>query len=133
MIHKSFMLLIVLIMLTSCGTRMDSSTEQKELAMSVSTDQMTSVSASWPFSNMISFNNLSYLGTDETIDNIDHIIGQIDSYSDQETAVQFGNFSNFYPTQTKLYKIKNVDIEDEIAIEVAPHVYVKAIRNPDHK
>jgi hypothetical protein len=52
-------------------------------------------------------------------------IGKVTSYSDEEGTYS-GNFSNFYPKGTEYYAIKDIDINEAIAIKADDGSFIKA-------
>jgi hypothetical protein len=84
-------------------------------------------SGSWVTSNLINFHNISYVGTDEKVEQVESKIGSIALSSTKEQDSNSENFSNFYPKGTNLYKISHVPIKEAIAIEVKKHHYIKAV------
>lgn len=75
---------------------------------------------------MIFFNNYIYVGSDERVEYIDKKVGQIEYSSDNEEAMKGDSFSNYYPVGTKLYKIKDINEGDAIAVELEKDIYIKA-------
>lgn len=57
-----------------------------------------------------------YVISDEYTTTVDKIIGHVTKYSNR-AGTYYGNFSNTYKKGTKYYSIKDIDIEEAIAIE----------------
>ncbi|MGG0814290.1 hypothetical protein ABE142_16745 [Paenibacillus alvei] len=89
---------------------------------------MEASSMSWPYGRMIFFNHLIYVGSDEKVDKVDELLGEIELSSDKEEAVKGNSFSNFYPVGTKLYKMKGTSENEAIAVETDKDEFKKAYR-----
>lgn len=89
---------------------------------------MEASSVSWPYSRMIFFNHLIYVGSDEMADKVDALLGEIEHSSDKEEAIKGNSFSNYYPAGTKLYKMKGTNEEEAIAVETEKDGFKKAYR-----
>ncbi|MDR6723645.1 hypothetical protein J2W91_002107 [Paenibacillus amylolyticus] len=89
-------------------------------------DDSTGSISSWAYSFVV-WNNHTYSITNETLtrEEIDHDIGQVKHYSDKEGSYRDG-FSNKYPVGTKLYKIKDVETTEYIAVEIQEDQFIKA-------
>lgn len=103
-------------------------TSQQNTAKKVPDAPLETSSVSWPYSRMIFFNNLIYVGSDEKVDKVDTLLGEIEHCSDKEEAVKGNSFSNFYPVGTKLYKMKDTSENEAIAVETEKDVFKKAYR-----
>lgn len=84
-------------------------------------------SASFAYAGIIKWNNNIYLSTEEMVSTIEYQVGTIEYYSDNEQADKYDNFSNQYPIGTKIYKIKDINTDDAVAIKV-DNEYIKAVR-----
>lgn len=123
---KSKLVLItvfLLILLTGCthnSVKQSNDTNSKDTA-NVSSD-------SWSVDKLIMFNKIIYVGSDEkvAITELQEQLGMIENSSDDETAANKENFSNYYPVGTKLYKIKSYSSQDAIAVEIDKDTYVLA-------
>lgn len=85
-------------------------------------------SESFPYDKFIAFNDTLYVPSAEDVGEIEKYIGSIEHFSNTESKTT-KTFSNYYPEGTKLYKIRDIEIEDAIAVELAEEMYVKAINN----
>lgn len=92
------------------------------------TNERTETNASWPYNNMIIFHGNRYVGSDDQVQQIDNLLGEIQSSSNREEDSSGDSFSNTYPVGTKLYKIKGINEETAIAVEVKKNLYIKAAR-----
>jgi hypothetical protein len=59
-------------------------------------------------------------------------IGKVTSYSDEEGTYS-GNFSNFYPKGTEYYAIKDIDINEAIAIKADDGSFIKAAYGSEYE
>lgn len=71
---------------------------------------------SWAFP-AIHMNGQIYQLTHDNVDRVENLIGEIESYAEDETQEGYKNFSNELPIGTKLYKIPDVDPSEAIAYE----------------
>jgi hypothetical protein len=88
---------------------------------------ITDTSSSWAY-ELVVFQNQVFTGSAEKIapDMIQEQIGKIENFSTTEMDHLPNNFSNHYIKGTKLFKIKDIDISDSIAIQVSDTEYFKA-------
>jgi len=77
---------------------------------------------------MIIFHGNRYVGSDDQVQQIDKLLGEIQSSSNREEDSSRDSFSNTYPVGTKLYKIKEINEETAIAVEVKKNLFIKAGR-----
>ncbi|MCK8486560.1 hypothetical protein M0651_05150 [Paenibacillus sp. MBLB2552] len=71
---------------------------------------------SWAF-NVVTWNHGVYKITNQTTTEIDKEIGAIKKYSTNESSNLRNLFSNKYKKGTKLFKIKNVETNEYIAVQ----------------
>lgn len=71
---------------------------------------------SWAF-NVVTWNHGVYRITNQTTTEIDKEIGTIKKYSTKESSDLPNLFSNKYKKGTKLFKIKNVETNEYIAVQ----------------
>ncbi|EBK2060041.1 hypothetical protein MJ257_14795 [Paenibacillus timonensis] len=71
---------------------------------------------SWAF-NVVTWNHGVYKITNQTTTEIDKEIGAIKKYSTNESSNLPNLFSNKYKKGTKLFKIKNVETNEYIAVQ----------------
>ncbi|WII37631.1 hypothetical protein [Paenibacillus thiaminolyticus] len=85
-------------------------------------------SGDWRISS-VTLNGYLYRITEEMVMDIDHKIGTIEKYSDEESFLRSieDTFSNTYPVGTNLYSIKGISVEEAIAAEVKNNTYHKLI------
>lgn len=81
-------------------------------------------SHSWAF-DVVTWNHEVYKVTNEVVAEIDDEIGTIKNYSTDESSDLPNLFSNKYKKGTKLFKIKNVESNDYIAVQ-DKDIYYKA-------
>lgn len=67
-------------------------------------------------SNFVVYNNNLYEVTQEKSDAVDKEIGEIDKYVEHEGSYD-GVFSNKFKAGSKLYTIKNKDLDEAIAVK----------------
>ncbi|MCD7035115.1 hypothetical protein LRR81_12785 [Metabacillus sp. GX 13764] len=90
--------------------------------------EKTAVSASFPHERQLSYHGITYVADpDEKITEVERKIGSIKKYTDEETKADKENSSSWYKEGTSLYKIKNVEIENGIAVEEKRGLFVKAV------
>lgn len=106
------------LLLTACGTN------NNQLAERPSTD--------WNVRFVIWNDHMYVTKTRETdielVSEVEEQIGTIAYYSDIEGKMYTNNFSNAFGEGTKLYKIKDVDTDEAIAVESDDGTYIKATR-----
>lgn len=84
--------------------------------------------SSYPYP-LIKWNNQVYRITTTNVIDVDEEIGEIMSYSTDETQEEADNFSNYYKIGTKIWSIHNAEENKEVAIEILPDIFVKAVSN----
>lgn len=88
--------------------------------------EMQGSSESFVYEKSINFKGIVYVDTSSKVQNVGEMIGSIKHYSDKEEESNPDNFSNYYPEGTKLYKIKNEDVKESIAVETDGNKFIKA-------
>ncbi|CAH8767840.1 hypothetical protein [Paenibacillus dendritiformis] len=93
-----------------------------------SEEKLPSSSGDWRISS-VTLNGYLYRITEEMVMDIDHKIGTIEKYSDEESFLRSieDTFSNTYPVGTNLYSIKGIPVMEAIAAEVKNNTYHKLI------
>lgn len=82
--------------------------------------------ADWAASFVVWNGDLYEIQSEEVDANeIEKAIGKVTHYSDYEGTYSDG-FSNKYPVGTKLYKMKNIETSENIAIEIIEGQFIKA-------
>lgn len=76
---------------------------------------------------MVRWDGVIYTGTQEMVHEIQDELGRIEYYITDETQSNKNRSSNFYKEGTMVYKIKDIDVNDAVAIEFDNNGYVKAI------
>ncbi|MGG3887534.1 membrane lipoprotein lipid attachment site-containing protein [Metabacillus fastidiosus] len=89
--------------------------------------EMQGSSKSFVYEKSINFKGIVYVATSSKVKNMEEMIGSIKQYSDKEEDSNTENFSNYYLEGTKLYKIKNEDVKESIAVEIGHDKFIKAI------
>jgi hypothetical protein len=75
------------------------------------------MSGDWA-SNFVIYEGDMYIFNNETVENVDEVIGEVVEYSDNEAVKPSkGIFSNKYPIGSKIYSIKGENIKKTIAVE----------------
>ncbi|EIM06087.1 hypothetical protein A1A1_13292 [Planococcus antarcticus DSM 14505] len=76
-------------------------------------------SNAWVYS-FVKWENENYVVTEEEVkeEKIGAKIGEVTSYSDQESSDTSGNFSNKYEEGTKYYEITDINQEEAIAVKI---------------
>ncbi|MCZ8538621.1 hypothetical protein M9R32_15705 [Paenisporosarcina quisquiliarum] len=89
-------------------------------------------SAEWAYSFVV-WDRYVYVLSDEKVelDQIDNEIGAVTLYSTDEGTYS-GNFSNWYPSGTKYFSIKDISTDEAIAIEDSKGHYYKANREGEY-
>lgn len=85
-----------------------------------------SANASWAYSFVVNDGNIYVISETQIESNeIGSKIGKVTKSSDEEGTYS-GNFSNFFPKGTPYYKIKDIDINEAIAIKKSDGSFIKA-------
>lgn len=82
---------------------------------------------------LVKWNNHIYKITNESIDEIDKEIGEIEYQSLNEEEDTPDNYSNYYSKGTKLFSIKGVDTNDAIAVQLGEGNYIKVVNSSSTK
>jgi len=92
-----------------------------------------SVHADWAHRFVVNDGN-SYIISDTKVESaqIGAKIGKVTSYSDEEGTYS-GNFSNYYPKGTEYYAIKDIDINEAIAIKGDDDSFIKAVYGSEYE
>ena len=82
----------------------------------------------WVYS-FVKWENENYVATEEEVkeEKIGAEIGEVTSYSHQESSDTSGNFSNQYEEGTKYYEITDINPEEAIAIKIQEGKFIKAV------
>lgn len=77
----------------------------------------------------VKWDNEHYVVTEEEVkeEKIGAEIGEVTSYSHQESSDTSGNFSNIYEEGTKYYEITDITREEAIAIKIQEGKFIKAV------
>lgn len=59
-------------------------------------------------------------------DEVGKVIGEVETRADEYSGEYYGNASNYYEIGTLYYEIKDVSIEEAIAVEIQSNQFVKA-------
>jgi len=86
----------------------------------------TNSSASFPFP-LVKWSDKVYKVTTFNVTEVEVELGEITSFSTIETDEKSNSFSNVYAVGTKIWSIKDVDVNDAIAIDLGNNVFVKAV------
>ncbi|MFE4710271.1 hypothetical protein ACFRAM_05280 [Paenibacillus sp. NPDC056722] len=115
--------LFALLLLSGCA---HPSLAQVDKTNAPETGQISS--QSWSFDKIITFNKTIYVGTEIKVapTDIQESIGEVKTYSDEESESGKDDFSNHYPVGTKLYKIKDLSTQTAIAVEINKDSFVLA-------
>lgn len=114
-----FLIIMLPALLGGCGTN------NSQIAEMPSTD--------WNYYFVIWNNQMYVIKTREKdieqVNQVEEQIGTITHYSDVEGEAKYSsNFSNYFEEGTKLYKIKNIDTSEAIAIQSGDGTFIKAIK-----
>lgn len=94
-------------------------------AAGCASDSKTAGSTDW-YANFVVWDGDMYQVTKEMVE-VEESIGEVELYSSQEIIASRSKvFSNVFPAGTKIYKIKNVSIDDAIAVRKGNGDYIKA-------
>jgi len=91
-------------------------------------DNEIQTSNAWVYS-FVKWKNENYVVTEEEVneEKIGAEIGEVTSYSHQESSDTSGNFSNEYEEGTKYYEITDINQKEAIAIKVKEGKFIKAV------